>query len=289
MYGDSAALRMALERKEIDATWRGLDRLDIGALLSNPNIRVYETPFNLETLDIFPAADPRLNDTRIRQAIAYAIDTEQVLKLGFKNRGVLTESIIPPSETFFYYPAFANYTHDTVKAKQLLAAAGFPDGFTADYYLSSDYVDVATVLKQNLKEVGITLNFHLVDSVELRKMRKAGQVPLQDSYWWPDFPDPESWLTELIQYDIGYAGWNATVINQFNLLGSQAAQEGNNTLRKAIYAQMEDICAQQMWVYPLAYTYKSVAVQTYVQNFSYPYSFYDEIYGFGYCTIGGKS
>lgn len=285
MIGDAATLRMALEKKEIDITWRGLDPLDIPALIANPDIEVYETPFDLQSLELFPAADPILNNTKVRQAIAYAVDIEEVLEKGWKNRGTLTYSHIPSLAPFWYLPTFEKYHHDPEKAMQLLAEAGYPDGFETDMYLMSEYVDVATVIKQNLKEVGIKLNLHLVDRVELRSMRRGGEVPIECAWWWPDYADPHNWETELIEYHMDYAGWSGPALERYLEVAELAKEESDDNVRKTYYDELQQIAAEEVWIYPIAYTYKSTAAQKYVKDFYHYYNFYSEIFGYGYCSI----
>jgi peptide/nickel transport system substrate-binding protein len=104
------------------------------------------------------------HDARVRQAAVLAIDNKtmnQALALGFaKNTG----SIIPLNFDF-YWPTPAP-VHDPKKAKELLAAAGFPRGFDAgDYYCDAAYANLGEVVINNLQAVGIR--------AKLRPMERA--------------------------------------------------------------------------------------------------------------------
>ncbi len=73
--------------------------------------------------------DTPLKDKRVRQAINYAVDVDaiqQALLNGMGNRIALTL----PANGFAYNPDWKPYPYDPDKAKQLLAEAGYPDGFT---------------------------------------------------------------------------------------------------------------------------------------------------------------
>lgn len=100
------------------------------------------------------------DDVRVRQALCYAIDRQQILELAFDGYGTLLGSSM--------YPAFGKYFDDTLtdyyeyapeKAKALLAEAGYPDGFSMDITVPSNYephMATAQVIVEQLKAVGIT-------------------------------------------------------------------------------------------------------------------------------------
>jgi peptide/nickel transport system substrate-binding protein len=94
------------------------------------------------------------HDARVRLAASLAIDREtinQALALGYSR---LTGSIIPDSFDYYWPPPAPTY--DPGKARQLLAAAGYPKGFDAgDYYCDSVYANLAEAVLNNLQEVGI--------------------------------------------------------------------------------------------------------------------------------------
>jgi peptide/nickel transport system substrate-binding protein len=93
-------------------------------------------------------------DERVRLAASLAIDREtmnQALTLGHSE---LTGSMIPNSFEFYWQPPAPVY--DPAKARQLLAAAGYPNGFDAgEYNCDSTYANVGEAVLNNLQAVGI--------------------------------------------------------------------------------------------------------------------------------------
>jgi peptide/nickel transport system substrate-binding protein len=114
---------------------------------------VIQAPFWLYFPDQWHEKSP-WHDQRVRLAASLAIDYQtinQALTLGYSR---ITGSIIP--DTFEYYWAPPAPKYDPVKAKQLLADAGFANGFDAgDYYCDISYANLAEAVMNNLNAIGI--------------------------------------------------------------------------------------------------------------------------------------
>lgn len=103
---------------------------------------------------------PALKSVQVRQALNYAIDRESITKATVGQYGKSNQQ--PNSEGFQGYDPSLNstYTYDVAKAKQLLADAGYPNGFTfSATYLSNDPVEskVLQAIASQLAAVNVTL------------------------------------------------------------------------------------------------------------------------------------
>lgn len=97
-------------------------------------------------------------DRRVRQAINYAIDKEAIARVIFKGLTIPEQGQVIQRETFGFNPNLKPYPYDPAKARQLLAEAGYPNGFTIrmDAYLfNAEMQQVYPFLQAQLKEVGI--------------------------------------------------------------------------------------------------------------------------------------
>ena len=108
-----------------------------------------------------------LNDVRVRQALSYAINRQEIMDFVSDGKGTAIGSSMFPSFGKYYMPELTDvYSQNIEKAKELLTEAGYPDGFSLNVTVPSNYaqhVDTAQVLKEELKQIGVEVNIELVE------------------------------------------------------------------------------------------------------------------------------
>ncbi|MDR0568596.1 MAG: ABC transporter substrate-binding protein [Spirochaetaceae bacterium] len=161
---DSEALLLALKAGSIDcATITGslVDQLDSGRfdILPDPS-------HSVQVLVLNNAVSP-LDDVRVRRAINYCVDTQNIIDAAFYGRGEPSGSPLIPGLRKYYDESLKNpYPADIEKAKGLLASAGYAEGFPLVITVPSNYamhVDTAQVLAHQLEKIGVTVSIKLVD------------------------------------------------------------------------------------------------------------------------------
>lgn len=107
------------------------------------------------------------NDEKVRQAISHAINKDDVLEATFSGYATKIGSNMSPAMGAFYKEGLEDYyERDVDKAKELLAEAGYPDGFKTTISISSHtqrYADIAQVAVENLKEIGIDVEIEVIE------------------------------------------------------------------------------------------------------------------------------
>ena len=107
------------------------------------------------------------DDVRVRQALCHAVNVQEIIDLVCGGHGVATGTSMYPAFTRYFMPELAEaYPTDVEKAKQLLADAGYPDGFEMDITVPSNYpqhVQTAEVIAEQLKAIGVTASIVPVD------------------------------------------------------------------------------------------------------------------------------
>ncbi len=160
---DPETLVMSLRSGALDMAVR-LDASQIGTL---DNMNILEGSSNIvQALYLNNAVKP-FDDVRVRQALCYAIDKHMVIDLASDGHGTLLGSSMFPAFGKYFMPELTDYYEPSVeKAKELLAQAGYSNGFEFSIMVPASmqsHVDVAQVIVELLRPVGITAK---IDQVE---------------------------------------------------------------------------------------------------------------------------
>ena len=117
------------------------------------------------------------NDVRVRQAINYAINKDAYCAVVKNGIAVPATSVIGPAVQ--YYKGNDPYEYNPEKAKELLAEAGYPDGFTTSVMCASTTGNLkqCEFLQQQLAQVGITLNINALESAVVNQKIQDVNVP----------------------------------------------------------------------------------------------------------------
>jgi peptide/nickel transport system substrate-binding protein len=99
-------------------------------------------------------SNSKWRDIRLRRAINYAINREELLKFAAKGNAYNLGGAIPPG-TFGYNPDLPLYSYNTAKAKSLLAKAGYAAGFEMKIITSEPWILEAQIIGRMLERVGI--------------------------------------------------------------------------------------------------------------------------------------
>jgi peptide/nickel transport system substrate-binding protein len=132
---------------------------DRASLRSNPEVRLYDLqgtrwPMIRLNLTIAP-----LDKKEVRQALSMAIDRDAIAKAIYNGEAVPAYGPLSPVYRAFYDPAVETYgfKRDVDKAKQLLATAGFPNGFNLpiDAQSGPEQQRLGELVKAQLAEIGV--------------------------------------------------------------------------------------------------------------------------------------
>ncbi|MBR3104462.1 MAG: ABC transporter substrate-binding protein [Lachnospiraceae bacterium] len=159
------ALVMELKGGSVDMIARITDTQ--AAELAGTDFEVLEGAMNLvQALYLNNSVEP-FNDVRVRQALCYATDPQEVMDFVSGGKGFEIGSSMFPTFGKYYDESLNHvYDQDLEKAKALLAEAGYADGFTFSITVPSNYqqhVSTAEVLVEQYKKIGVTAEIKLVE------------------------------------------------------------------------------------------------------------------------------
>ena len=116
--------------------------------------------FGLLLLDRAGTLNPALGEVKVRQAINHAFDREALLTALQKDAGVVNEQTFPPRSAAFDEALNDTYPYDPEKARELLAEAGYPDGFVLEMPSTASVgTTTLNLITQQLADIGITAQF----------------------------------------------------------------------------------------------------------------------------------
>ena len=161
---DQASAFAALLSGGVDIVARVPAEIALGAK-DNPEIETIAGPQNLVQILAINNARAPFNDLRVRQAIAYALDRKKIIQGSMFGYGTPIGTHLTPANPY-YVDLTGLYPHDPDKARALLAAAGYPDGFSTTLTLPQPYeihVRTGEIIADQLSRVGIKAKIELVD------------------------------------------------------------------------------------------------------------------------------
>ena len=98
-------------------------------LRDDQNLNILDGGMNLVQALYLSNDEKPFDDVRVRQALCYAVNRQEVLDMMADGKGTIIGSSMFPAFEKYYMPELAEkYTQDVQKAKELLKEAGYPDG-----------------------------------------------------------------------------------------------------------------------------------------------------------------
>lgn len=147
--------------------------------LGDEDYNIVQGSMNLVHAMYLNGAYEPLSKTEVRQALCYAVDRDAINNFIFGGKSHIIGSHMIPAMSKYYEPeAETVYSYDPEKAKELLADAGYADGFDLEITVPSSYsqhVDSAQIIADELSQVGINVTLNQVEwSTWLQDVYKGG-------------------------------------------------------------------------------------------------------------------
>ena len=247
-----------LETGEIDFAYDVLPS-DVERLNGNENLQVLEDAsfktFYL-TLNCTSEDTPALQDARVRMAIECAIDKDTLCDAVMYGYAGPIGTLLAPG-VFGYSESVPANTYDVERAKELLAEAGYADGFSMSIWVqSSDQTrqEACIVIQDMLREVGIEASVEPMDSQVMDdRMVKGEDFGMSSSMWYNLMGDADYAYYSNISPEStsNFAHYNNPELLQ-ELLDARSIQD--DTQRAAVYDHIGQVLSEErpyipMWSY----------------------------------------
>ncbi len=210
------------------------------SVFKGPEITLTYLAMNVKNVPAFGSAD-------VREAVKYAIDYSSIVKNLLQGDGVVWQGIIPSG--IFAATEALPFTYDPAKAKQLLAAGGYPSGFSFELTIPGatspggvSATQLGEAIAGDLAKVGITVHLRQLASSEALSEFRAQKLQAGLFGWAMDYADPSDFADAFADYTAHYVTFRESYDNpQLNRLSEQAAALANGPQRAALYAQINQV------------------------------------------------
>lgn len=254
----------------------------IKGLGQNSNLSVHQFVGSNLNLLTFNTAEAPLDNVKVRQAIAYAIDRESMIRDLALGQGAIAHSILP--EGSWAYVQGQTYHFDPNKAKQLLDDAGFrdPDGAGPQMRFAKPIIfrisgssasarQYASVIQNYLRDVGIPVSIETSELNVLFEFLRRGQFQMTYGQWVGGNQDPIFYRDLFASSEIPTetrASRNRSRYSNPELdeILTEAANTYDHAKATPLYAKAQEIISRDVPVFPLWYQANMVIAKKSVGN-----------------------
>jgi peptide/nickel transport system substrate-binding protein len=229
------------------------DNKNYDLVKSEPNLTAVRSPrLGFDYIDIDNKKQP-WDKLEVRQAFSYAIDRKEVLAVAGSNIGTLIAPVPPALKEYALDPdSLPEYKPDLNKARDLLAKAGLPSGFSSELQLIPTFptmVSGSQVVADQAKKVGINLDLKQIEYGVWIKGFNAREFTLTMNITGGN-TDPDSLLfNRLSTKGVNQNNWSDAEVEDLLQQGKTAVDPAK---RREIYAQLQHLLVQkvpQIWLF----------------------------------------
>lgn len=261
---------MQLQAGQIDAM-EGVSAQMRTQLQSTQGVKILDFPTTHVDYVSFNYTNEKLNDKRVRQALNYATNREDINQAVFGGLGTLCPSVVWPTAEFFN-PDQKSYDYDPDKAKELLKEAG-AENLDLNLIISTGDASSlmeATILKDQWSKVGVNLEIEQMDSSARRDARNNLTFEVLLNYFTSDITDTAENMEMFCikdNFDCWHLGWNGKEQEEAEKLVKEAGATNDKEIRKKDYYKAQEIMADNALIIPLCTLPETVAVRDNVSGF----------------------
>lgn len=210
-----------------------------------------------------------LKNAKVRQALEYATNKEALTKTVTYGFGKKAVSFISESDPYYDKDLKDAHNYDIGKAKSLLQEAGEPS-LSLNLLLPSGntlYQQIATVLKEQWAQAGVTLNINQLDRTAVKSAFKGMTYDVVLNGWNNDITDTSEWVDYSCVYandKCSFTGWENSNVEKW---AAAAKQELNSTKRQQLYTNIQEMFQNDVPQIPLFEVPNTVSMSKKISGF----------------------
>lgn len=245
---ENSARLVALQNGEIDFCMNPANS-ETSYIADDPNLELYQIDGTNTQYLAFNTQRPPFDNKKLRQAIAYAVNKEDIITVAMEGFATPAKTFWGPT-SFGYYDGFEGYEYNVEKAKELLAEAGYPNGLDMNIVCINVGAVASEVLQAQLKKIGINATITEMETAGIVSAHQSGEY---DTTWYGhSFNALANSVVKLYLSDSGdnRAKYNNPVTDEKI---AQAAQLFDEAKRMELYKEVQEIAAEDVPYIPMYY------------------------------------
>ncbi len=256
---DASAAALSLEAGEIDAMVEIAD-IDLQTIEADENLSLYTVPsYRVNYVGMNNETGP-FADKAVRQAVALALDKEGILIAAKEGNGTVAQNFLIDG-LFGYDASVSGPARDVDAAKQLLADAGYADGFTAVLICQDGaHKKIAQVVQENLGQIGITVEIQTLEAAGFVEDGRAGNFDLIVNSWSSPVTDADYSLYFLFHSSMiggmNYVRAGQAAIDELLEMGRSTADAAT---RQEYYTDLLELLIEEVPAVPIFFEQSSLA------------------------------
>ncbi|WP_273482552.1 ABC transporter substrate-binding protein [Dysosmobacter welbionis] len=263
---------IGLETGEVDLAY-DLGITDLESLAGNESVTTLTSPSTTVWYVGMNVQKAPFDNEKVRQAVAYALDPQGYIDLVFSGEATPANYTMLPPSVDGYVSDCSDYSCNVEKAKELLAEAGYPDGFSTTLWCSDTQVmrDSAVVIQEQLRQVGINAEVKTLESGQFQSETGNGA---HDMFIMSKTSiDPDSMLRSMYHTEaLGPSGnrcfWTTPEVDA---LIDEASTTTDTEHAMELYAEIQGKVAEAAPLVPMAVEHLNAGMQSNVKGFGlYP-------------------
>jgi peptide/nickel transport system substrate-binding protein len=243
---DDVVKLQSLQGGEIDVMDYVLPR-DVAPMKADKRLVVVDVPSLADFGYQLNHGKPPFNVKALRQAVAYAIDLDRIVKGVWLNVGYPANGPISPA-SWAYDRAIPPIKRDLAKARAKLLEGGQPGGFTFTTTTNNIPISVqeAEVIQAQLAEAGIVMKIQLVDSSTLIASGNAKNFEMI-SFQWSGRPDPDGNTYQFFKTTPGTSfNWSGLSNEKIDALLDRTREVSSPAERKKLYGELTRLLQEEL-------------------------------------------
>lgn len=270
---DNSARLNALKAGEIDLM-DGTNPSDVDSIKEEDGLTVYNRPPLSMAYFGFNVEEEPFDDEEVRVALNHAIDKKSLIDAFYAGQGEAAKNPMPPTVDG-YNDDIDPYEFDPEKAKEMLADAGYPDGFEMELWTMSNprpYLPEPEKIAENIQstfgEAGVDVSIQTYEWSTYIEKVTDGEAPAFLMGWTGDNGDADNFISSLLHENaIGSNNMARYTNDDVNELLTQAQTEVDDDARAELYEDAQEIIHNEAPWIPIIYSEEPLAANADLQDY----------------------